>query len=192
MTGVFIDNSKARGCFVVLESKEGLPDVFRALVRKKNVTAGMCKMNYVPSSNYTMLVYDLERNGIPNRVPAIEPNDSLTVRRGSDSTTESDFLVNATLSFNGPTVVITCDFKNSSGGASCLLVYREYGNKTLVPVEYNQTTIFPVSVAVDPGSYTFSIFGKNNNHIDERPFETRRIVVPLAAIVAGNVPLPPV
>jgi hypothetical protein len=48
-------------------------------------------------------------------------------------------------------------------------VYREYGIETLVVVEYPQTTIFPVSVTVGPGNYTFCIFGKNSTHLDRIP-----------------------
>ena len=71
-------------------------------------------------------------------------------------------------------VQIECKFKERIYGASCVLVYREYGNKTLVVKEYPQHTHFPLSLDDDQGNYTFTIFGKRGSDIDQRQFfETR-------------------
>ena len=72
---------------------------------------------------------------------------------------------------------VTCEFKEGIEGASCVLVYREYGNKTLVVEEYPQNTVFPVTLTVDGDleKYTFAIFGRNNSDIDGRPIVTKKL-----------------
>ena len=72
-----------------------------------------------------------------------------------------------------------CQFKESITEASCVLVYREYGSKTLVVKEYPQNTDFPVTHTVDhPGDYTFAIFGKSNSNFDQIPIATERSLPP--------------
>ena len=69
-------------------------------------------------------------------------------------------------------VKVDCHFKDGIENASCVLVYREYGNQTLVLKEYQQnSTIFPESVIVygTNNNYTFALFGKNGSVMDERP-----------------------
>ena len=74
---------------------------------------------------------------------------------------------------------VTCEFKEGIEGASCVLVYREYGNKTLVVEEYPQNTVFPVTLTVDGDleKYTFALFGKDGSSFDERPIIARRMNV---------------
>ena len=74
---------------------------------------------------------------------------------------------------------VRCEFKEGIEGASCVLVYREYGNKTLVVEEYPQNTVFPVTLTVDGDleKYTFAIFVKNGSWVDERPIITGRVNV---------------
>ena len=76
-------------------------------------------------------------------------------------------------------VIISCEFKEGIERASCVLVYREYGNKTLVVKEYPQNTVFPVTLTVDgdPENYTFAIFGKRGSDIDERPIVEGRVSI---------------
>ena len=80
---------------------------------------------------------------------------------------------------NGSAVNVRCEFKEGIEGASCVLVYREYGNKTLVVEEYPQNTVFPVTLTVDGDleNYTFALFGRSNSDIDERPIVTKKIQV---------------
>ena len=62
--------------------------------------------------------------------------------------------------------------------ASCVLVYQEYGNKTLVVKEYPQNnTDLTVAVDDDLQEYTFAIFGKNDYMIDKRPIFAGRAMV---------------
>ena len=85
----------------------------------------------------------------------------------------SDFLKCASVQFEESNLVkVECYFKDSIENTSCVLVYRKYGNKTLVVKEYQQnSTVFPVNVTVDDtnNNYTFAVFGKNGSVMDERP-----------------------
>ena len=83
------------------------------------------------------------------------------------------------LFLTGSAVTIRCEFKDGIEGASCVLVYREYGNKTLVVEEYPQNTSFPVTLTVgdDLEKYTFALFGGSNSDIDGRPIVTRKLQV---------------
>ena len=70
-------------------------------------------------------------------------------------------------------VKIWCAFKEGIKGASCVVVYREYGNKTLVVKEYFQNSIFPVYFTVNHPNetkYTLAVFGKNGFDIDKNPY----------------------
>ena len=69
-------------------------------------------------------------------------------------------------------VKIWCAFKDGVEGASCVVIYREYGNKTLVVKEYHQIVKFPITITVDHSdkAYTLAVFGKNGSDIDKRPY----------------------
>ena len=56
------------------------------------------------------------------------------------------------------------------------MVYRANGNSTLNVIYYGNTV--SMTVTLETGNYTFSIFrNKNDSDIDERPFISRMIVV---------------
>ena len=59
--------------------------------------------------------------------------------------------------------------------ASCVLVGREYGSRTLIV--FNIETASSPVIIDDPGNYTFSIFGKNATHIDANPSFTERVLI---------------
>ena len=85
----------------------------------------------------------------------------------------SEFLKNISVRFEESNLVkVECFFKDGIEDASCVLVYKEYGNNTLVVEEYQQNSMFPVNVTVDDtnNNYTFAVFGKNGSVMDERPF----------------------
>ena len=74
MTGELIGNSPALGCFVVVQCDERNSDHYRALLRNGDESTVSATIN-VPSMNevsYTVTVYDLEENGLPNTMPAVE------------------------------------------------------------------------------------------------------------------------
>ena len=73
-------------------------------------------------------------------------------------------------------MMVRCEFKDGVEDVSCVLVYREYGNETILHKEFPRGTEFPAPVDVaDPGKYTFAIFGKNSSNIDEQPFTAQRL-----------------
>ena len=95
----------------------------------------------------------------------------------SEFTTANKFLKRASISRNGSEV--TVDFAVTDGypEASCVLVYREYGNPMLRVAEFPQ----PITLNIDrPEDYTFAIFGKNGaTEIEEEPaFIVKFITVP--------------
>ena len=94
----------------------------------------------------------------------------------------SQYIERASASYlSGSEVQIECEFKEGIERASCVLVYREYGNKTLVVKEYPQNTVFPVTLTVDGDleNYTFAVFGKRGSDIDERPIFEGRLRIPV-------------
>ena len=78
MTGHFINNSIAMGCFLVLKCDDGSPDEFRALLR--NILELIVNAIVdAPSSDYTMYVFDLEMNGDINPKPAVISSTEINV-----------------------------------------------------------------------------------------------------------------
>lgn len=66
---------------------------------------------------------------------------------------------------------MNCEFEYvSQEDVSCVLVYREYDNQTIVVEEYTNNTVFPVALAInDTENCTYAIFGKIGLELDERP-----------------------
>ena len=68
-------------------------------------------------------------------------------------------------------VKVFCDFEDDVEEASCVLVYRKYDSEKLMMKEYPQNFMFPATVTVsNPINYTFAVFGKRGDEIEERPF----------------------
>ena len=173
VTGEFVSNSAAKGVFIVLQSVDGSsPDVFRAVLRPESGMTLTDVIAAVPPSTYLPAFYDLEEDGLPNSSPAVEQNNSFSVQ-GED--VKNNALSQYVSYLSSSEVQIECD---DIDGFSCVLVYREYDNKTLVVKEYPQNTVFPVTLTVDgdPENYTFAIFGKRGSN--ERPIVEGRVRIP--------------
>lgn len=69
MTGRFIINSRAPGCFLVLQGDYGSPDEFRVIPRNTSVHIVNANI-HVPPSTYKVYVYDVEKGGHINNMPA--------------------------------------------------------------------------------------------------------------------------
>ena len=82
--GEFIEDTTAEGCFIVLQSEERAPDVFIALPLPDNAGATLSStIDNIPPSTYTMLVYDLEQDGLPNTHLAFkDESNAVTVDDG--------------------------------------------------------------------------------------------------------------
>ena len=73
MTVEFIENTTAKGCFIVLQNSSVSLDTFVAVPRSQT------SIENIPASMYAVFVYDLEQNGIPNTSPAYEQTNYITV-----------------------------------------------------------------------------------------------------------------
>ena len=74
MTVEFIENTTAKGCFIVLQNSPMSPDMFVAVPRSQS------SIENIPASMYSLaFVYDLEQDGMPNRSPAYEQTNTITV-----------------------------------------------------------------------------------------------------------------
>ena len=67
-----ITGSSALGCFVVVQCNKSIPDRYYALPHDGD--GRVSEMIHVPpvKTPYTIVVYDLQQNGLPNQLPAIE------------------------------------------------------------------------------------------------------------------------
>lgn len=82
ITAHFITDSPAKGLFVVFHSDDGSPDQFRALSRGGQEES-LSSSIIVPPSTYSVLVYDLEENSLPNSNPIFRILDQqLTMTTG--------------------------------------------------------------------------------------------------------------
>ena len=80
MTGEFITDSRARGCFIVIISNDNIADILRALQQKDSSVTHIEDVINVPPSTYTVYAYDLEENALPNPFPAnTTSNDTITI-----------------------------------------------------------------------------------------------------------------
>ena len=88
------------------------------------------------------------------------------------------------MQLTGSRVKIDCVFKDIEE-ASCVVVYREYGNVNIQVKEYlKNDTEFPLHIDIDdnPEKYTFAVFGKNNSDIDERPITKTRLQITMSSV----------
>ena len=69
----FIENTTAKGCFVVLQNLSESHDMFVAVPRSQS------SIENIPASMYAVLIYDLEQDGMPNTSPAYEQTNYITV-----------------------------------------------------------------------------------------------------------------
>ena len=102
----------------------------------------------------------------------------------------SKFIKSANVYLDGSEIKVECVFEDEEG-FSCVLVYREYGNETISVKEYHKNNTFPMSVDVgDPDKYTFAVFGKSGNNIDERPIMSGRAVPATTSPTSGGTTSP--
>ena len=194
--GEFIENTTAEGCFIVLQCEEESPDVFIALPLPDDAGTNVSStIDNIPPSTYTMLVYDLEQDGLPNTHPAQTPSNTVTVDDGKSNiillmlkyacivshsisgsmiTPSSKFLKNATIYYNESAIELVCIYKDIAGDVSCVLVYREYGSNNITVRELSKDEeTLSISLS-DPDNYTFAVFGKSGSDFEKRPIISSR------------------
>ena len=79
VTGEFITDSRARGCFLVFQSSPSSGDIYRVLQRNIDSVTSFSDTISLPPSTYTVYAYDLEENALPNPMPVNTPEDQITI-----------------------------------------------------------------------------------------------------------------
>ena len=206
MTGNFIDDSLAVGCFLAIQSNI-TNEIIYFVLKRNGDSRHLYETLPLPPSTYTVYAHDLEEGAVINTHPAnLDPDNvpMITVTGKRESVNFSGIcmghyccvhtdpsppsykdLDNATISQNGPTVTVDCHPDGKT--TSCVVVYRAYGNSTLNVVD----KVNSLTVALETGNYTFAIFRRtSDSDIDERPFISRMIVVdgiPPPKVDFGNI-----
>ena len=78
VSGTFITNSLARGCFLVIQCNEDTADIFVAIEREGSDQI-VNESIPVPPSSYIVYAYDLEENTLPHRIPAYSPSPEIII-----------------------------------------------------------------------------------------------------------------
>ena len=92
MTVEFISNTRAKGCFVILQDKSGFAKVFRAVSFPEVATHVTATIDNILPLEYRVIVYDLEQNGLPTGSPAYEQDYPVSVFGDTTSKSESVYL----------------------------------------------------------------------------------------------------
>ena len=81
VTGEFITDSFAVGCFIVLQCNESTADIYRAIILSRNELEQTVSVTIdVPSATYKVYAYDIEDDGLPYEMPAnIPENDTIII-----------------------------------------------------------------------------------------------------------------
>ena len=78
VSGTFITESLARGCFIVIECDEDTADIFVAIERE-GTDQIVDESIAVPPSSYIVYAYDLEENTLPHHIPANIPSPEIII-----------------------------------------------------------------------------------------------------------------
>lgn len=70
LTVELISDSRAKGCFVLVQCGKGKPDYYRALLRTGHTASGFVGISSAENTACKVIVYDIEEDGLPNRNPA--------------------------------------------------------------------------------------------------------------------------
>ena len=76
--GLFIINSPAKGCFIIVKCNSSSPDRMMAVLN----TSVPAVVSGLESNNYSILAYDVEENGLPNEKLAVEVNYESVSQQG--------------------------------------------------------------------------------------------------------------
>ena len=70
--GVLVENTSAVGCFIVVKYSSDSVERYQAVVGNCSTT-----VSYLTKNTYTVLVYDLESDGLPGSTPAVSKDGVL-------------------------------------------------------------------------------------------------------------------
>ena len=79
VTGKFINNTFATGCFIVIQNNSRATDTYRALLLPDSEQT-VSEVISVPPSIYTVYAYDLEVNALPNPLPAVTSGSPINIK----------------------------------------------------------------------------------------------------------------
>ena len=82
VTADLITGSLARGLFIVFVSGGGSADEFRSVLREGLEDSVSRMIPAPPPSTYSVLLYDLEENALPNTMIALQLPEQITVETG--------------------------------------------------------------------------------------------------------------
>ena len=184
VNGELVTNTTAKGIFIVFQDEDWSPEVFRAAFRRDESSTVTSVINNVPPSTYTVIVYDLEEDGLPATTPSLELNNTVQVEGKEGLFFMSYICVSFTFSIAEPTMADSTAATIRSNGtaitvvchdSSCVLVGREYGSRSLLVDTISDTMVKPIGKS---GNYTFSVFMMNGKHnISEEPVVTKRFEI---------------
>ena len=78
VTGEFIIDSFAVGCFIVLQCDESIADLYQAIPRNESEQTVSETIN-VPPATYIVYVYDIKDDGLPYEMSANAPENGITI-----------------------------------------------------------------------------------------------------------------
>ena len=78
VSGTFITNSLARGCFLVIKDSSSAADIFVAIEREGSGEI-VDESIPVPPSSYIVYAYHLEENTLPHHIPATIPSPEIII-----------------------------------------------------------------------------------------------------------------
>ena len=78
VSGTFITDSLARGCFLIIKDSSSDADIFVAIERE-GTDQIVDKSIPVPPSSYIVYAYDLEENTLPHHIPANSPSPEIII-----------------------------------------------------------------------------------------------------------------
>ena len=86
VTGELISNSPAMGCFVVVQCDERNLDLYQVLLQNRGESTVSATINvpYMDEVSHIVNVYDLEKDGLPNSMPAVEVDGISVPPHGKD------------------------------------------------------------------------------------------------------------
>ena len=132
VSGTFITDSLARGCFIVIEDTSNDADIFVAIEREGSEQV-ITESIAVPPASYIVYAYDLEENALPHHIPADIPSPEIIINTpcqflysvcilscqylvcvfnltDNEPTITSEFLDSATITVDGTEVTVDCEF----------------------------------------------------------------------------------
>ncbi|CAI8019265.1 hypothetical protein GBAR_LOCUS11596 [Geodia barretti] len=185
VTGRYINGSRARGSFLVIESFHHS----NFIVLKRNGTdQSFMKKIPMPPSRYTVHAYDLEENGLPNLHPANLDEQTVILNETDNSTQSPESIptMKASIIQNGYDVTIDC--VHDEDNASFVVIYKAHGNSTLNLMHKNNLPLKIQLNRAETMNYTFAVFLMIKTDEETNDIDERAVISKVIKVVADNIP----